>query len=52
VGLIFSFLAKTTKPLNPMKTWLEDRGILPAYGGGVIIGITLCFFGVATNTMA
>ncbi|NCS47619.1 MAG: DUF58 domain-containing protein [Microcystis aeruginosa BK11-02] len=35
-----------------MKTWLEDRGILPAYGGGVIIGITLCFFGAATNTMA
>jgi uncharacterized protein (DUF58 family) len=50
----------TTKPLlyldffpfTYMKTWLEDRGILPAYGGGVIIGITLCFFGAATNTMA
>jgi uncharacterized protein (DUF58 family) len=35
-----------------MKTWLENQGILPAYGGGVIIGITLCFFGAATNTMA
>ncbi|MGI0479321.1 DUF58 domain-containing protein [Geminocystis sp. CENA526] len=32
--------------------WLERRWATPAYGGWVLIGIALSFFGAATNTMA
>lgn len=32
--------------------WLESRWATPAYGGWVLIGIALSFFGAATNTMA
>jgi uncharacterized protein (DUF58 family) len=35
-----------------MRTWLENHWIAPAYSGAVIVGITLCFFAAATNTMA
>lgn len=32
--------------------WLETHASSPAYGGWVLIGITICFFGAAINTMA
>lgn len=32
--------------------WLEMKGSVPAYGGGVLGAIALCFFGAATNTMS
>lgn len=32
--------------------WLETRWVTPAYGGWVLGGIALSFFGAATNTMA
>ncbi|MEM9806209.1 MAG: DUF58 domain-containing protein [Cyanobacteria bacterium P01_D01_bin.56] len=32
--------------------WLENNWVTPAYGGWVLLGITLCFLGAATNTMA
>lgn len=32
--------------------WLENHWAIPAYGGWVLIGIALSFFGAATNTMA
>ncbi|WP_099241014.1 DUF58 domain-containing protein [Synechococcus sp. BDU 130192] len=31
---------------------LERRWVAPAYGGGILFVIALCFFGAATNTMA
>jgi uncharacterized protein (DUF58 family) len=31
---------------------LERRAIAPAYAGGVVMFVALCFFGAATNTMA
>ena len=31
---------------------LERRWVAPAYGGGVLFGVGLSFFGAATNTMA
>jgi uncharacterized protein (DUF58 family) len=35
-----------------LTNWLETRASIPAYGGWVLLGITLCFFGAAINTMA
>ncbi|MGK7928809.1 MAG: DUF58 domain-containing protein [Spirulina sp.] len=32
--------------------WLERHWVKPAYSGGVLLGIAICFFGAATNTMA
>ncbi|MBT9312526.1 DUF58 domain-containing protein [Leptothoe kymatousa] len=32
--------------------WLENNWVTPAYSGWVLLGITLCFIGAATNTMA
>ncbi|WP_044291260.1 DUF58 domain-containing protein [Rivularia sp. PCC 7116] len=32
--------------------WLESRFCAPAYGGLVLAGISICFFGAAMNTMA
>jgi uncharacterized protein (DUF58 family) len=37
---------------NVLAQWLETRWATPAYSGWVLIGIALCFFGAATNTMA
>ncbi len=37
--------ARTTK-------WLETKWVTPAYAGWLSIALTICFFGVATNTMA
>lgn len=32
--------------------WLETKWVSPAYAGWLLIALTICFFGVATNTMA
>lgn len=32
--------------------WLETRAVTPAYAGGLLVGLTVFFFGAATNTMA
>ncbi|TAG94823.1 MAG: DUF58 domain-containing protein [Oscillatoriales cyanobacterium] len=32
--------------------WLETRAVTPAYAGGLLIGLTVFFFGAATNTMS
>jgi uncharacterized protein (DUF58 family) len=32
--------------------WLETKWVTPAYAGWLLMGLTICFFGVATNTMA
>ncbi|NEO97098.1 MAG: DUF58 domain-containing protein, partial [Moorea sp. SIO3G5] len=32
--------------------WLESNWVNPAYGGLLLAGIAICFFGAATNTMA
>ncbi|MEM6256346.1 MAG: DUF58 domain-containing protein [Cyanobacteria bacterium P01_D01_bin.156] len=32
--------------------WFDNNWVTPAYGGWVLFGITLCFLGAATNTMA
>ncbi len=32
--------------------WLETNWVTPAYAGWLLGGLTTCFFGVATNTMA
>jgi uncharacterized protein (DUF58 family) len=32
--------------------WLETRAVTPAYAGGLLVGLTVFFFGSATNTMA
>jgi uncharacterized protein (DUF58 family) len=38
----------TTSIIN----WLQTRACAPAYSGGVLAGIAICFFGAAINTMA
>ena len=35
-----------------LSRWLEANWVTPAYSGWVLLGITLCFLGAATNTMA
>jgi uncharacterized protein (DUF58 family) len=32
--------------------WLETKWVTPAYAGWLLMGLTVCFFAVATNTMA
>jgi uncharacterized protein (DUF58 family) len=32
--------------------WLETNWVTPAYAGGLLMVLTICFFGAATNTMA
>lgn len=32
--------------------WLENRAVTPAYAGWLLLGLTVFFFGSATNTMA
>ncbi len=36
----------------PFYQWLETHWVTPAYAGGLLMVIALCFFGAATNTMA
>jgi uncharacterized protein (DUF58 family) len=38
--------------LNRITHWLETNWITPAYAGWLLIVLTICFFGAATNTMA
>jgi uncharacterized protein (DUF58 family) len=38
--------------IDNLTTWLETRWVTPAYSGGVLCGLAICFFGAATNTMA
>ncbi|MEM8615025.1 MAG: DUF58 domain-containing protein [Cyanobacteria bacterium P01_H01_bin.105] len=38
--------------LKRMSRWMEANWVTPAYSGWVLLGITLCFLGAATNTMA
>lgn len=33
-------------------TWLETHWVTPAYSGWILLGLSLFFFGAATNTMA
>ena len=40
---------KITKKIN---NWLETRAAAPAYGGWVLVGISLCYLGAGINTMA
>jgi uncharacterized protein (DUF58 family) len=40
------------KLLKKMLVWLETHGAVPAYGGWVLLGLTLCFWLAAANTMA
>ncbi|MGB8703294.1 MAG: DUF58 domain-containing protein [Thermosynechococcaceae cyanobacterium] len=40
------------KPFRYAWSALETRGAIPAYGGWVLIGLTLCFWIAAANTMA
>ncbi|MDY7012586.1 MAG: DUF58 domain-containing protein, partial [Cyanobacteriota bacterium] len=38
--------------IQKLDRWLETRWVTPSYGGLVLAGIAVCFFGAATNTMA
>lgn len=40
------------KGTGQILTWLETHGAVPAYAGWVLIGLTLCFWIAAANTMA
>ncbi|KJH73024.1 DUF58 domain-containing protein [Aliterella atlantica] len=37
---------------NRLVNWLETHWVMPAYSGGVLAAVALCFFGAAVNTMA
>ena len=36
----------------PLSEWLETHWVSPAFSGGLLAVLALCFFGAATNTMA
>jgi uncharacterized protein (DUF58 family) len=38
--------------LNRATKWLETNWVTPAYAGWLLMVLTVCFFGAATNTMA
>ncbi|MFE4105166.1 DUF58 domain-containing protein [Almyronema epifaneia] len=38
--------------LPKVNSWLMNRWVTPAYSGWVLLGLTLFFFGAATNTLA
>ncbi|ABA21265.1 Protein of unknown function DUF58 [Trichormus variabilis ATCC 29413] len=40
------------KIIKPITDWLEIRASAPAYTGWVLVGVAVCFFGAAINTMA
>ncbi|MBD2342887.1 DUF58 domain-containing protein [Anabaena subtropica] len=40
------------KIIKPITNWLEIRASAPAYTGWVLVGVAVCFFGAAVNTMA
>ncbi len=35
-----------------LTAWLETRWVMPAYAGGVLLGLTIAFFAAAINTMS
>lgn len=35
-----------------LQHWLESHWVAPAYAGGLLLGLSIFFFGAATNTMA
>lgn len=35
-----------------LRNWLERRWVAPAYGGGLLLALSIFLFGAATNTMA
>lgn len=37
---------------NLLIHWLETHWVMPAYGGGVLLGLTAAFFGAGVNTMS
>ncbi len=37
--------------INHWTNWLEQKWVAPAYAGGVLMAVSICFFGAATNTM-
>jgi uncharacterized protein (DUF58 family) len=37
--------------INHWTNWLEQKWVAPAYAGWVLMAVSLCFFGAATNTM-
>ncbi|ANV83934.1 hypothetical protein AWQ21_05785 [Picosynechococcus sp. PCC 7003] len=45
-------MAPLPSPRSTFYQRLERRWVAPAYGGGILLTIALCFFGAATNTMA
>lgn len=40
------------KLFNKMLAWIESHGAVPAYGGWVLLGLMMCFWLAAANTMA
>ncbi len=40
------------KALSSPTDWLERHWAVPAYAGSLLLALSLCFFGAATNTMA
>lgn len=38
--------------INRFTSWLESRWIAPSYSGWLMLGLSIFFFGAATNTMA
>ncbi|MGB3532267.1 MAG: DUF58 domain-containing protein [Microcoleaceae cyanobacterium] len=40
------------KFFNRITNWLETRGVVPSYAGGLLCFLAVFFFGAATNTMA
>jgi uncharacterized protein (DUF58 family) len=37
--------------VNHWTNWLEQKWVAPAYAGWVLLAVSICFFGAATNTM-
>ncbi len=37
--------------VNHWTNWLEQKWVAPAYAGWVLMAVSICFFGAATNTM-
>jgi len=38
--------------INSWLTWLETHWVAPAYSGGVLLGLTIAFFGAGVNTLS
>lgn len=40
------------KKNHSLLQWLETRWVTPAFAGGLLMALAICFFGAASNTMA